>query len=315
MSSTEHSPQERTPARLVEEEVGGTTETPVASESDVLVVLPERVREFMVVDERPVPPPSPGPHRGWLIPIGGRMDDAGIIDRFVDLCGEERAHIVVVPTASDQPDTGAWYRALFERHGAGDVQVLRLQRRGDVIAAEQLALVEHATGVFFTGGNQLKLATSIIGTPLARLLHARFASGMHVAGTSAGAAFLSAHMIAFGAEGPLPMAGMVVTCGGLGLTTRFLIDQHFRERGRLGRLLTAVAYNPFVMGIGVDENTAVFIDPHDEIEVVGEGTATLVDPSSLDTSHILEAKPGAELELPGMAVRVLNAGERVSLAV
>ena len=306
--------EEHTPTRLVEEEVGGTAEPAEATAASALAVLPERVRDVAIVDDRRTPPPEIAPERrGWLVAVGGRMDDAAIIERFVELCGEQGARIVVVPTASNQPDTGAWYRALFERHGAGEVNVLRLQRRGDVVAAEQLELVNGATGVFFTGGNQLKLATSIIGTPLARQLHAAYARGVHVGGTSAGAAFLSAHMIAFGAEGPTPQAGMVITCGGLGLTTRFLIDQHFRERGRLGRLLTAVAYNPFVMGLGVDENTAAFIDPDDGLEVVGEGAVTVVDPSMLDTSHILEAAPGTALELPGMEVSVLEAGEKVAL--
>jgi cyanophycinase len=302
--------EEQTPARLVEEEVGGTAAPNAATSASALSVLPERVRDVtQVADRTPQAPVAIDPvRRGWLVPVGGRMDDAAIIDRFVELCGGSAARLVVVPTASNQPDTGVWYRALFERHGAGQVDVLRLQRRGDEVAAEQLQLVEQATGVFFTGGNQLKLATSIIGTPLARVLHASYANGLHVAGTSAGAAFLSAHMIAFGAEGPLPQAGMVVTCGGLGLTTRFLIDQHFRERGRLGRLLTAVAYNPFVIGLGIDENTAAFIGPDDQLDVVGEGAVTVIDPAALDTSHLLEALPGSTLDLPGITVELIEAG-------
>lgn len=242
------------------------------------------------------------------------MEDPNIIERFVALCGGRDAHLVVVPTASDQPDTGAWYAALFSRFGAHTVDVLRLRRRGDRICDEQIDQLRQATGVFFSGGNQLKLATSIIGTPLAALLHARFARGVHVAGTSAGAAFLSAHMIAFGDEGPVPHAGMVVTVGGLGLTERFLIDQHFRERSRMGRLMTAVAYNPFLVGVGVDENTALFISPQDEVEVVGEGAVTMIDPTDLDTSPIYDALPGTRLELRGMQVRMLMAGERHAFA-
>ena len=111
-------------------------------------------------------------------------------------------------------------------------------------------------GVFLTGGNQLRLSTMIGGTEVAKAIRRRNAEGMHVAGTSAGAAFLCEHMIAFGKEGASPRAKIVTLAPGLGLTNRVIIDQHFRQRDRLGRLLTALAYNPFAIGIGLDENTA-----------------------------------------------------------
>src|SRR6185436_16007672 len=130
------------------------------------------------------------------------------------------------------------------------------------------------------------------GTPVAKLLRQRNAAGIPVAGTSAGAAFLSEHMIAFGDEGNTPRAGMVTMCAGLGLTNRVIFDQHFRQRDRLGRLLTALAYNPFCLGLGVDEDTAAFIAPDDTMEVLGSGAVTLVDPGEMEASSIAEAKPG-----------------------
>jgi cyanophycinase len=148
----------------------------------------------------------------------------------------------------------------------------------------------------------------LVGTPLGDCLRKRHASGMHVAGTSAGAAILSQHMIAFGEEGRLPRAAMVTTSAGLGFTDQFIIDQHFRERDRLGRLLTAVAYNPGLMGLGVDEDTAAFISPDDVIHVEGTGAVTFVDPSDLDSSAILEAAPGMPIQLPGMKVHVIKSG-------
>jgi cyanophycinase len=310
---------EHTPPTVHREEVVGsapvaTTIAPEAAAASATVAATSPASIPVAVPATPPVPPAAPPvpalsSRGWLVPIGGRMEDPAIIDRFVELCGGAAARIVVIPTASNQPDTGSWYQQVFARHGAPCVELLRLQRRGDAVAAEQLDAVARATGVFFTGGNQLKLATIIIGTPLAELLRTRFAVGLHVAGTSAGAAFLSAHMIAFGKEGPVPEAGMVITCGGLGLTERYIIDQHFQQRHRMGRLLTAVAYNPFLIGLGVDENTAVFIGPDGALDVVGEGAVTMVDPAELDTTDILEALPGTAITLPGMQVRVLRAGE------
>lgn len=303
---------EKQPEPLHQEELGAP---PAGTAAQVVHTRehapPLRIPELGGTAEHRPPVPTPVPaisSRGWLVAIGGRMEDAAIIDRFIWLCGGSAARLLIIPTASNQTDTGRWYQRLFLRHGAARADIMRLQRRGDHVDAKQLQTLADATGVFFTGGNQLKLATCIIGTPLAERLHARFARGMPVAGTSAGAAFLSAHMIAFGQEGGVPHAGMVTTCGGLGLTERFIIDQHFRERDRLGRLLTAVAYNPFVVGLGVDENTAVFISPDDVLEVVGEGAVTVVDPEDLDTSHILEALPGTPLELPGMRVSLIEAG-------
>ncbi len=185
--------------------------------------------------------------------------------------------------------------------------------RSDTARPELLAAIDDATGVFFTGGNQLKLATVLGGSPMAALLRSRHAKGMTVAGTSAGAAFLSEHMIAFGEEGRMPRAAMVTTVAGLGLTERFIIDQHFRERDRLGRLVTAIAYNSVLTGIGVDEDTAAFISPDDTLHVVGSGAVTIVDPSELDPSDIYEALPGTPLSLPGMTVHVLMPGSEYEL--
>jgi cyanophycinase len=252
--------------------------------------------------------------RGWLVPIGGRMEDPAILRRFIDLCGGDASRIVVIPTASNMHDTAEFYAAIFRRAGCLGMECVSVASRADAASRDVLESVESAAGVFFTGGNQLKLATVIGGTPLARLLRARHAAGMHVAGTSAGASFVSATMIAFGEEGKLPRAGMVTTCAGLGLTDRFIIDQHFRERDRLGRLVTAVAYNPLTIGLGVDENTAAFISPDECMHVVGQGAVTVVDPATLDASHLLETEMGMPLHVPGMAVHVVGPGERYEFA-
>src|SRR5690606_14446196 len=150
----------------------------------------------------------------------------------------------------------------------------------------RLDLIEAATGVFFTGGNQLRLSTLLGGMPVAKLVRSLNARGVHVGGTSAGASILSEHMIAFGREGSSPTAGSVRLAPGLGLTNRFIIDQHFRQRDRLGRLVAALAYNPFAVGIGLDEDTAAFIGPDDTVEVEGSGGVTIVDASELTFSSM-----------------------------
>lgn len=251
--------------------------------------------------------------RGWLIPIGGRLESASIVARFVELCGGADAHIVIVPLASRFHDAGEYYGTKFAEYGAVTMTTLTVRNRRGAFDPAAQDLIEHATGVFFTGGNQLKLSTVLVGTPLGDCLRKRHASGMHVAGTSAGAAILSRHMIAFGEEGRMPRAAMVTTSAGLGFTDRFIVDQHFRERDRLGRLLTAVAYNPGLLGLGVDEDTAAFIAPDDVIHVEGSGAVTLVDPSELDSSAILEAMPGMPIDLPGMHVHVIEAGDTFDL--
>lgn len=232
--------------------------------------------------------------QGTLIAIGGaeeRLRDRGILQRFVELCGGPEAHIVIIPTASLLPQNGSEYERVFKELGAGAACSLGIETRKDCSDRRWLDLLERADGVFLTGGNQLRISTTIGGTEVADVLRRRHAEdGLHVAGTSAGAAVLCEHMIAFGAEGSTPRADAVTLVPGLGLTHSAIIDQHFRQRDRLGRLLTALAYNPRPIGIGLDEDTAAFIDADDLLVVRGSGAITVVDPSdleysSMDSSH------------------------------
>ena len=250
--------------------------------------------------------------RGWIVPIGGaeeRLRDGAILRRFVELAGGREARVAVLPTASRRPEAGREYDALFRAMGVAQVSVLRIERRADAEAESALAALAEATGVFLTGGDQLRLATMLGGTPVARLLRRRNAAGVAVAGTSAGASFLAEHMIARGVEGPTPHADMVSLAPGLGLTNRFVIDQHFRERDRLGRLLTALAYNPFAIGIGLDEDTAAFFGPDDRLEVVGSGGITVVDPAGLAYSSMASARSGEPVSLIGIKLHILVNGD------
>lgn len=258
----------------------------------------------------------PGEVRGWIVPIGGaenKENDRHILERFLQVSGGNDADIVVIPTASRMTETGPRYQKIFNDLGAKRVTVMDFDTRRDCQEAGRLKRIEEATGIFFTGGNQLRLTTLLGGTPVAKLIRVRNAHGVTVGGTSAGASILSEHMIAFGDEGSSVISGSVRLAPGLGLTNRFIIDQHFRQRDRLGRLITALSYNPFAIGIGLDEDTATFISPEGTLEVVGSGGVTIVDASEVSFSSIGELSEGQPVCTLGLRLHILVPGATFDL--
>ncbi len=252
-----------------------------------------------------------GTSRGFIIPIGGaeeKLNNPEILDRFVDLCGGVDSRIGIIPTASELEDTGRNYEKLFRKIGVKHARVLPFITRDDCQNGVDVDYLEKCDGVFMTGGNQLRLSTTLGGTRVAQTIRRRNAEGMHVAGTSAGAAFRPEHMIAGGMEGSTPSPDMVTMAPGLGLTNAFIIDQHFRQRDRLGRLLTALAYNPFAVGIGLDEDTAAFIRAGDQLEVVGSGGITVIDPTDLSYSSMDRALRGEPVSLIDVKLHILVSG-------
>ncbi len=257
-----------------------------------------------------------GGTRGWIVPIGGaenKENDRPILERFVRVSGGADADIVVIPTASRMHETGPRYERIFKDLGAAQVTVMDFDTRRDCQEGGRLRRLEEATGIFFTGGNQLRLTTLLGGTPVAKLIRLRNAHGVTVGGTSAGASILSEHMIAFGDEGSSVVSGSVRLAPGLGLTNRFIIDQHFRQRDRLGRLVTALAYNPFAVGIGLDEDTAAFIGPDEVVEVEGSGGVTVVDASEVSYSSMDEVSEGQPICMLGLRLHILVAGATFNL--
>lgn len=251
-----------------------------------------------------------GENAGWLVPIGGaenKDEDPEILRRFADICGGDHARIVVIPTASRLERTGPRYEKVFGELGVGHVRSLPFRDRSDCRREDWTEEIEKADGVFLTGGSQLRLARTLGGTPVARLLRHRHADGLHVAGTSAGASYMAEHMIAFGDPGATPRTHMVAMAPGLGLTDRFTIDQHFRERDRFGRLLTALAYNPYLVGLGLDENTAAFIRPDGTTEIVGTGSVTVVEGGDLEYASVGQ-EAGDPVCLVGVRMHILLRG-------
>ena len=257
-----------------------------------------------------------GATRGWIVPIGGaenKENDRQILERFVQVSGGRDADIIVIPTASRMRETGPRYEQVFRDLGAARVSSMDFDTRRDCQEVSRLERLEQATGIFFTGGNQLRLTTLLGGTPVAKLVRSRNAQGVTVGGTSAGASILSEHMIAFGDEGSSVVSGSVRLAPGLGLTNRFIIDQHFTQRDRLGRLLTALAYNPFAVGIGLDEDTAAFIGPDETVEVEGSGGVTVVDAADVSYSSMDSVNEGQPVCMLGLRMHILVAGATFNL--
>jgi cyanophycinase len=226
------------------------------------------------------------PPAGKLLIIGGAEDrccGAGLLDRFVELCGGENAHVVLVTTATDVPEEVlAEYERVFRKLGVDHVSELRLRGRSDADDEDTAKLLSSATGVFFTGGDQSKLRT-LIGSRTNELLRDRLNEGLVVAGTSAGATAMGRTMI-LGGEGPDVSAATVRTGPGLGLVPKVIIDMHFGERGRLPRLLSAVALDPDHLGVGLDENTGILIEGGG-FEVIGTGVVNVVDADGATVVH------------------------------
>lgn len=249
---------------------------------------------------------------GYIIPIGGaeeKVRDASILRQFAELAGGADARIAIIPSASRLKDTADRYINLFKELGVPNVFSLPYESRADCKRTDWLDKLATATAVFITGGNQLRLSTLLGGTPVADMIRERNAKdGLHVAGTSAGASIMAEHMIAYGDEGPTPRSDMVTLAPGLGLTHRAIIDQHFGQRNRLGRLMTSLAYNPRPIGIGLDEDTAAFIDQERKLTVVGSGAITIVDPADMEFSSMDSAKRHEAVCLINMRIHILIEG-------
>ncbi|HSE07377.1 MAG TPA: cyanophycinase [Nocardioidaceae bacterium] len=264
-----------------------------------------------------MPNPPAAPHQarpGPLLAIGGAEDKLGrrsVLEEFVRLAGGEQARIAVVPTASSLgPEIVEVYDALFRRLGAREVVAARPESREEADDPAFVSLLENATGIFMTGGNQLKLSAMVNGTAFGEAIRAAHLRGATVGGTSAGASIQSSHMVAFGSGGSTPKQRMTQLAAGLGLVDGCVIDQHFAQRNRYGRLLMCVAQSPSLLGIGVDEDTAAIVTSESDrqlMRVAGRGAVTIFDGRNI-VSNAHEARHSAPLLASGVMLHVLPAG-------
>lgn len=262
--------------------------------------------------------PGSNLQRGSIFAVGGREVRGGnlaVLSQFVQLCGGPAAHILVLSTASSAPrQRQKEYQDAFRSLGVEDLLFFHQDHREDAGDPSLLEALERADGVFFTGGSQLKLVSTIAGTPLEAALRMRFEQGLHLGGTSAGASAMSTVMIARGTGYSAPRLSSIRMSPGLGFLPGVIVDQHFRERDRFGRLLAAIMCNPSMLGFGLDEDTAFALDAAGCATVFGSGTLTIVDGAHLeatDVHEVLDTEPAA---FAGMRLHVLTDGWAYDLA-
>ena len=251
---------------------------------------------------------------GHLLVIGGAEDkynERRILRKFLELAGgPEKAEVLIVPVASDYPEFAAdVYTQAFRNLGVASPRVLRATSRQDIVNADVDTLLDGVTGIIMTGGDQMRLVSLFGGTKLAEKIRKMVReTDVVLAGTSAGAAAMSTSMIVRGEPSSHPHKNAVRLSPGLGFLKNIIIDQHFSERGRISRLITAVSFNPYNLGIGIDENTAIILDGHGILEVYGQGSVTVVDGSDITFNQIAEVADNEAFSVCGIQLHVLRDG-------
>lgn len=253
---------------------------------------------------------------GQLLIIGGAEDKEGeckILREFVRRAGGIKARIAIMTAATSLPgEVGDNYIRIFERLGAEDVRVVDTQRREDADHPDALEAIQQATGVFFTGGDQSRITSYLKDTELDAAIHKRYSEGIVIGGTSAGAAMMPDIMIIEGESETNPRVDVVAMGPGMGFLPGVVIDQHFAQRGRLGRLVSALAQQPAVLGFGIDENTAIAVNG-DEFEVIGEGAITVIDESEKTHDNLDGLLKDEALAVCGARLHILPDGYRFNL--
>ncbi len=246
-----------------------------------------------------------------LMAIGGAVDDEESVnfEEFVRRAGGAKARIIVLPQASSLKDTGKEYARVFQQLGVKSKPV-SLEFRETKLAdrKQHLDTLRNATGIFITGGTQMRITSIIGGTEFERELLAAFRRGAVVAGTSAGTAVMSKVMIAYGKGGATPREGLARFSPGLGFTDKIIFDQHFRQRDRLGRLAYAISMHPGHLGVGVDENTCAIVEDDARISVLGKNAVTIVDGREMTSTNVAEMEGSRPVAVSGLKIHVLTEG-------
>jgi len=254
----------------------------------------------------------PESERGNLVIIGGAEDkraDKAILKEVIRLSGGKDSRVALITTATSSPEeAGQEYKRLFGELGAGSVVTINITDRETANNLEGLKILEDATCIFFVGGDQLRISSILGGTEVHRLLKQAYKNGGVIAGTSAGASMMSEIMVVEGKDDEAPRKCTLKMAPGMGLLEGVIIDQHFNQRGRIGRLLAAVAQNPNVLGIGIDEDTAMIVNKELEFSVEGSGVVTIVDGREISFTNISEQYQDDPLAITNVKIHILPRG-------
>lgn len=254
---------------------------------------------------------------GNLIVIGGAEDKEGdkeILKRLTGYLDKENGTLLIATIATENPEKSYnKYHSVFSKLGVKNIKRLDVNNRKDAFDTENARLVKEADLLFFTGGDQLRITSILGGTPIYDALKELCDNGGLIAGTSAGASVMSDTMIITGEDDESPRKCTLKMSPGLGLMRNIIVDQHFAQRGRIGRLLTGIAQNPEVLGIGIDEDTAIIVSDDGIVEVIGSGAVYFIDGSSILYSNVSEQYSEEVLSMFNVKLHVLKEGNKFNL--
>jgi cyanophycinase len=250
-----------------------------------------------------------------IMVIGGAEDKVNgrsILTAFFESAGGKKAKIGIIPCASQEPSVvGDRYHQIFREMGAQQIQILDIRVAKECDQGSWLSILSNCTGIFITGGDQQRLCDLIGGSKFVELLKKRLHLGeLMVAGTSAGAAIMGEKMIAAGSSGESPNRSLVDLTNGLSIIPELLVDQHFHNRNRMARLMSAIAAHPDKLGLGIDEDTCAAFEDDCTFQVLGKGTITVIDPGEMLHTNYLESDETSPLSLHKLTVHVLSHGDR-----
>jgi cyanophycinase len=274
---------------------------------------------MLQLDSQPVQPRMPQSTKTAVLVIGGAEDKIHgrqILQTFFQRSGGADARIAIIPSASREPVViGSRYHDIFEEMGAKAIEVIDIREREHGQDAVWQAFIDDCTGVFMTGGDQLRLCGLLADTPIMERVRMRAQTGeVTLAGTSAGAAVMGYHMIAGGGSGESPNRALVDMTIGLGIIPEVIVDQHFHNRNRMARLLSAVASHPEKVGIGIDEDTCAMFEANGTFQVIGKGTVTVVDPGEMSYTNYAHIEPNAPISIHNLRLHILSHGDRYDLS-
>lgn len=274
-----------------------------------------RLRQFK---ERPLRPGDPDlKPTGELLIIGGHEDKEG--ERLILRSLAERiggGKLVVATLATEEPKQ-SWeeYERVFRNLGVRHVHHLAVEERAQAETLKVMSVLQDADAVFFTGGDQLKITSLIGDTPAYSRIFEILIEGGILAGTSAGASVMSETMLVGGGQsGSHRIGDNIQLAPGFGFAKDMVIDQHFAERGRVSRLMGVVGQNPRIIGVGIDENTAIQLTPFKGFRVIGEGGVTVLDGRNVSYGNLAEARQKDTMSLFGVTIHLLSMGDTFDFA-